>query len=306
MKRIIPLELVGNESLDFSLYDLNGEMIYKKGSKLTPGILMMLCFRNVYTKKEGIGENGEATYEELEFDSIVSHAATDTLIKNAKHIIKTVLDDEKLSENVCNTAVEIIVDEVCSKIQKMECIGQFRIDGEYNIAHAINVSTMSTALGIKLGLNNDDIKDLTLGAFLHDIGKMKIPREIITKPGKLDPEEEQIIKNHASLGYQYIKNELGLSQKVAQIALEHHEKYGGGGYPYGLKGKEITLTAQIVSVASNYDNLISNKPFEKAVSSFDALKKMTAEGSKSFNPYILYRFVYLANKKESSDSDTKE
>ena len=311
MRRIIPLELVGSEKLDFDLYDEKGEIIYKSGDKLTPNFLMMLNYKKVYRKSEPVSldfetKNIDTPKETIGYKSLISQTATTSLIKNARQVLKATFNKDRPAIAVCNATRDIIVEEVGSNIEKIECISQLRIFDEYTFSHTINVSSMSTALGIVLGFNEIDISDLALGALLHDIGKMEVPKDILNKPGKLDPDEFQYMRSHSLLGYQYIKKKMGFDDKVAQVALEHQERYGGGGYPNGLKGKEISLFSQVTAIADVYDALISNRVYKRAIASPDAIKIMLSEGSESFNPYMLYKFIYMANYKEATDLITDE
>lgn len=303
MRRVIPLELVGNESLDFDLYDESGQVIYKKGEKLTPDFLMMINFKKVF-KQDGAANQiitpVKAEVPKPEFKSAISEAATETLIRSSKKVLEVVFENGNADVKECVRSRDIIVDEVASKIEKIKCIGQLRVFDEYTFSHIINVSAMSTALGMLLKLDEQEIKDLALGALLHDIGKMKIPKEILNKPGKLDPQEFRVMQGHSYLGYRYIRREMGLSEKIAKIALQHQERYGGGGYPYGLRGENISELAQIVGIIDVYDALISTRAYKPAILSRDAIKIMLDEGSMSFNPYMLSKFVCLANYKDKN------
>ncbi|MCK7481203.1 MAG: HD domain-containing protein [Candidatus Moduliflexus flocculans] len=148
--------------------------------------------------------------------------------------------------SACETMRDTIVDEVASKVEKIDCIGQLRIFDEYTFSHILNVSSMSVALGLLLGLKEQDISSLAMGALLHDIGKMKIPKKILNKPSRLEPQEFEIMKNHAKLGYDYIKNEMKLSEKIAEVALDHQERYNGGGYPRGLKARKYLYMVKLL------------------------------------------------------------
>jgi len=292
MRRIIPLELVGLESYNYDLFDESGNMIYKKGEKFSPGMLMMLNFKKVYRKED---VELSATGSEQEIESIIPDEVTDYLIQNTKKIMLDTLDGKKTDVDACIETGKIIVEEVGNKIDKIECIGQLRVYDEYTFSHTINVSTLSSALAMALGFSDQEVKDITLAALLHDIGKMKIPKEILNKPGKLEPNEFQIIKKHTTLGYKHIIEEMKLPEHLAKVALEHQERYGGKGYPCGLKGEEISKFAQVAAIADVYDALVSERVYKKAILSHEALKIMLSEGSTSFNPYMLYKFVYLAN-----------
>lgn len=304
MRRIIPLELVGNDKLDFDLYDDKGEIVYRSGDFLTPDLLIKLNHKKIFIKEIISAESFDAEPDNKSKNPVIfthkpliSEDATKNLVKNAKTILKKAYNNEKPDTSVFIETTDIILEEVSNNLEKIDCISQLRIFDEYTFSHTINVSTMSSALGITLKLQEYEIKELALGALLHDIGKMLVPKDILNKPAKLDPDEFEIMKSHTLLGYRYIMENLNVADKVAKVALDHQEKYGGGGYPYGLKGKEINLYAQIASVADVYDALISNRVYKRAFESEKAVEIMLAEGNKSFNPYMLGKFLEITDYK---------
>ena len=299
MRRIIPLELVGNDKLDFDLYDEKGEILYRSGDNLTPELLIKLNYKKVYVKNLLSDENLE--FENpviLTHNTVISEKSTKNLVKSAKTIFNKVFDNEKVETAVFTEATDVILQEVSKNLEKIDCISQLRIFDEYTFSHTVNVSTYSSAIGITLGLSEKDIKELALGALLHDVGKMLVPLDILNKPAKLDPEEFEIMKSHTLLGYRYIKKNLEVSDDVARVALDHQEKYSGGGYPHGLKGKEINLYAQVASIADVYDALTSNRVYKRAFTSEEAIEIMISEGEKSFNPYMLSRFLEITDYKK--------
>lgn len=306
MRRIIPLELVGYEKLDYDLYDENGEILYKNGDELTPNLLIMMNYKKIYKRDEPVKLNFEALEldelsEEREFQSVISKNATEYILKSTKKILKETFNGSTPSTSVCTAVRDTIVNEVADRLEQIDCIGQLRVFDEYTFSHTVNVSTISAAIGMTVGLSDEDINDLALGALLHDIGKMRIPKDVLNKPDKLDHDEFELMKSHTVLGYQLILKEMSLTERIAKVALEHQEKYGGEGYPDGLKGKQISLFAQITSIADVYDALVSKRVYKRPIFSHDALRIMLSEGSASFNPFILYKFVYLANFKDATN-----
>jgi len=305
MKRITALELAGKTILDVNLYNTKGELIYPIGTRLTPSLVMQMNYMQLYIKPEImktrlIDEDYELTTK-AEIRSVIPEDVTENLVDNTKKILYEVLDGAVPNMNVCTVTRDIILDQVQDKIDKVECIGQLRVFDHYTYSHTINVSSMCSALGILLGLKEEELKVLALGGLLHDIGKMKVSKAILNKPAKLTPEEFNEMKNHTIYGYNIIKNEMHLSDDVARVALEHQEKYGGLGYPSGLKGKEIHLNAQIAAICDVYDALVSERVYKKPIPSHEAIKIMLSEGSRSFNPFMLYKFLYLANYRDTSD-----
>ncbi|MCQ2957816.1 MAG: HD-GYP domain-containing protein [Candidatus Gastranaerophilales bacterium] len=303
MRRISALELVGKTVLDFDLYNAQGEIVYPFGTPLNSNLVMQMNYMQLFIKPESrqsrfLDENKPLGTPEIK--SIIPDDVTENLVDNTKKILYDVLDGKTPNVNVCEATRDIILDEVNDKLEKAECIGQLRVFDHYTYSHTINVSSMCAALGLVLKFSDEDMKKLTLGGLLHDIGKMKVSKAILNKPAKLTPEEFEEMKNHTIYGYNIIKKELHQKEDIARVALEHQEKYSGLGYPNGLKGKEIHLYAQVAAICDVYDALVSQRVYKPALPSHEAIKIMLSEGSRSFNPFMLYKFIYLANYKDTS------
>lgn len=306
MQKVVILEHVGKESLDFNLYNSFREVVYEKGSPLTPNMFLKFSSINIYKAdsdepliSEVSKEKYNANTENL--TSVYSQEIADYLVQNTKKILHKLENGEIPEKSVCEATRDVILDEISNKIDQVESIHQLRIVDDYTFSHGVNVSSICSALAFKFDFNQKDIQELTLAALLHDIGKTRIPKEILTKPKPLIPNELEIMKQHTTFGYDIIKNQMQLGERIALVALEHQEKYNGSGYPRGIKGKEISLFAQITSIADVYDALVSQRVYKEPMSSSDALKIMIAEGSKAFNPFVLYKFIYLVNYKSSDD-----
>ena len=114
-----------------------------------------------------------------------------------------------------------------------------------------------------LSMEYDDIYELAMAAILHDVGKCKVPLSILNKPGKLTTEEFEVMKRHAISGLEIASQLTGLSEKIARIICQHHEKWDGSGYPLGLNSYDIELGARIISIADVYDALTANRVYRK-------------------------------------------
>lgn len=312
MKKIVIFEYTGQTSLDFDIYNSFGNIVYKKNEPLTPELMLKLSMSNIY-KADGdeplssnVQQKPKTPKKENTLTSAYAKEIADYLMDNTKKILHQVENGEIPDNSVCEATRKIIIDEIESKIDEVESIHQFRIIDDYTFSHAINVSSLCAAIAMKFDFSEKEIEEITLAGLLHDIGKSKIDKEILMKPKPLAPNELEIMKQHTIYGYDIIKNKLELPEKIALVALEHQEKYGGGGYPKKLKGKEISLFAQITSIADVYDALVSKRVYKDPMSPSDALKIMLSDGSKAFNPFILYKFVYLVNYRNSEELVEKD
>ncbi|HSA06301.1 MAG TPA: HD-GYP domain-containing protein [Candidatus Gastranaerophilales bacterium] len=232
--------------------------------------------------------------KDKEFKSVIDEEKKQTLIKGVKEILYGALNAIPVGAQPCMEVTDNILNEVYTKLRAVNNFNELRVHDYYTFSHSLNVAIISAVIGRELGFNENKLKDLTFSAFLHDIGKMRVPKNILYKPGMLTLEEMQIIKKHSQLGYDYIVETLGLPKELAKPALEHHERWEGTGYPNGLKGNQISEFAQIVAIADVYDAMVSEKIYRGSVKSIDAMRIMLTEESKSFNPLIVNKFVYMA------------
>ena len=164
----------------------------------------------------------------------------------------------------------------------------------YTFYHSMNVCCLCLTIGRYLFLPEVDLKALGVGALLHDIGKTRIPKEIINKPGKLTEKEFSIIKKHPKWSLEILsENSSGskLTYDSINLAYEHHERFDGSGYPLGIKEFRINQFALIAAIADVFDAMTTDRPYRKAMSSDTALKIMFEAGGKDFCPKYLAKFA---------------
>lgn len=160
--------------------------------------------------------------------------------------------------------------------------------------HAIRMTVLAHRLGEKLGLSNKELDNLSLLATLHDIGKTYIPEKILNKPGGLNEEEWQLIKEHPVKGFNIASATEDFSC-VAEEILYHHEHWNGNGYPEGLKEKEIPLLSRIISIVDAYDVMISERPYSQPISKEKAIKELQDCAGTQFDPDLVQIFVKIIN-----------
>lgn len=168
--------------------------------------------------------------------------------------------------------------------------------------HAVRMSEYAFQLGKEIDLNQEKLNKLTLLATLHDIGKVTISEEILTKPGKLNDEEWETIKDHTRKGYSIAASTEEFSA-VAEGILHHHERWDGDGYPHGLAGKEIPLLSRIISIVDAFDVMTNGRPYKSALSKEEALKEIEDCAGSQFDPVLAEKFVQLISNKQDIEND---
>lgn len=162
----------------------------------------------------------------------------------------------------------------------------------YTAGHQRRVANLSVAIAMELGLAGDRITGLRLGATIHDIGKIYVPAEILTRPGRLSPMEFEFIKTHPQVGYDIMKD-VKLPWPVAEMILQHHERMDGSGYPRGLKGDAILLEARILTVADVTEAMMSHRPYRPALGLEAALAEITQYRGIYYDPAVVDACVHL-------------
>jgi putative two-component system response regulator len=152
--------------------------------------------------------------------------------------------------------------------------------------HSRRVADMTLEIAKNLGISNDEIAQIERGALLHDIGKLRIPNNILRKPAGLNPEEWQIMRRHPEYGYDFVK-EINFLDGAADIILSHHERYDGKGYPRGLKGSEISLESRIFSLVDSVDAMMHDRPYHRGISFSAARNEIRQRAGTHFDPELV-------------------
>ena len=156
----------------------------------------------------------------------------------------------------------------------------------YTAGHQNKVADLAKKIAIEMRLPSFQIEGLVLGAMLHDMGKIAIPAEILTRPGKLCPEEMNLIKRHAQIGYEILKD-VTFPWPIADIVHQHHERFNGSGYPQGLSGKDIRIEAQIIAVADVVEAMAGSRPYRPALGIQNALDELKRGKDTSYHPEVV-------------------
>ena len=223
-------------------------------------------------------KNGDFYTVEVTINPILNH---NNEIEEFIAIRNDITDVIKLNEDIENTQKDLIF--------KMGELGETR--SKETGLHVKRVSKYSEILAIHYGLNEEEIKYITLASPMHDIGKVGIPDSILNKPAKLTPEEFEIMKTHTTIGYNLFKNsDKPLLKAAAIISHEHHEKFDGTGYPQGLKGENIHIFARITAVADFFDALSTTRCYKDAWKDEDIFQLFKDESGKHFDPKLINIF----------------
>lgn len=179
------------------------------------------------------------------------------------------------SESFVNTT-NSITNDLMKAIQDNDAIAvdinALKTSDEYTFKHSVDVATMSMIIAKEQGLKKDDIYRIGIAGLLHDMGKSKIPLEILNKPARLNDDEFAVMKQHSVLGYEILNEKNEFPASISLSVLQHHEKMNGKGYPFGVSSDKITPYAKILSVSDVYDALVTERPYKKSFSQRTAVE----------------------------------
>lgn len=201
----------------------------------------------------------------------------------------TVNKEELLSKTISLVSPKQTTLDVFDMLHNMRQVN----DSTY--AHSLNVAIISRIIGKWLHFSNEELDTLTLAGLLHDIGKAKIPDEVLNKDGKLTDEEFQMIRNHPKYGYDILKSQ-PLNSHIKKAALMHHERCDGSGYPMGLTMEEIDDYALIIAIADVYDAMTAARSYRAPLCPFEVIAEFEKDGLQKYKPkYILTFLENIAN-----------
>lgn len=272
--------------VDQTIYDRLGRALIARGSVLDSYIIKSMLDLGIMSIYICEGE-----YEPEDYDKLITPAAKRNIEKlHTEDPSKVTLSasvrarvaegiqyiyNNAESEGLAD-ATDSITNDLMDAIENNDAvaidINALKTSDEYTFKHSVDVATISMILAKQQGLSKQEIYEIGVTGLLHDVGKTKVPLEILNKPGKLDDDEFAVMKQHTVFGYRMIQNRKEFGEPICLGVLQHHEKINGRGYPVGCNASQICPYAKILSVADIYDALVTERPYKKAFSQRDAVE----------------------------------
>jgi len=215
----------------------------------------------------GAVEKVDAIFQDIADGTYLNHEPIDSLVKE-------MLDVLRQSKN---EMIQLIL------------LGEW-VERRLSVS-AVNCMIISAVIGYTMRLASHRLLQLATGALMHDVGMLKVEKDILEKQGKLSSEELTQIRTHPVMGYQIISKEMKYPEEIALVALQHHEHWDGRGYPRSLKGEDITLFARVVTVADAYEAMVSERPYRNSMIGYNAMKNVLSDNGRHFDPQVLKAFL---------------
>lgn len=216
------------------------------------------------------------------------------ILNGSKKVIMTMFNDTRMGKALDVRQAMPVVQEITASISRnsgaLISLARLKTADDYTYMHSVAVCALMISLGHQLGLSADETRQAGLAGLLHDIGKMAVPNDILNKPGKLTEDEFNSVKKHAQAGHDILRGVDGIGNAALDVSLHHHEKIDGSGYPFNLKGNQISLVAKMGAVCDVYDAITSNRPYKPGWEPGHSIKRM-ANNQGHFDETILEAFI---------------
>ncbi len=217
------------------------------------------------------------------------------LHREANQIVRDMLGDIRLGKQIemeqVEPLVERIVDSIFTQQDALLPLARLKDHDNYTFQHSVSVCALMTAFARTLEVPRETIREIAIGALLHDVGKARVPDEILNKPGKLTDAEFDRMKSHVVQSKIILQATPGISQIALDVAAQHHERYDGTGYPNKLKGEQISLYGRMGAIVDVYDAITSNRVYHKGMPPTEALRKLLEWSANHFEPRLVKAFI---------------
>jgi len=216
------------------------------------------------------------------------------VLTGSRKAIMTMFNETRMGKALDMRQAMPVVQEITASVTRnsgaLISLARLKTADDYTYMHSVAVCALMIALGHQLGLSAEETRQAGIAGLLHDIGKMAVPAELLNKPGKLTDDEFTSIKKHAQAGHAILRGVDGIGDAALDVSLHHHEKIDGSGYPFNLKGNQISMVAKMGAVCDVYDAITSNRPYKPGWEPGHSVKRM-ANNQGHFDETILEAFI---------------
>jgi putative nucleotidyltransferase with HDIG domain len=212
----------------------------------------------------------------------------------AKAAVMTMFSDARMGRSMNTKDVDLLVEEISTSIMRhphaLISLSRLKTSDEYTYMHSVAVCALMVALARQMELDEEQVREAGVAGLMHDVGKMMIAPAILNKPDRLTFEEYEAMKHHPQAGLEILQGSQQVTEAVMDVCLHHHEKVDGSGYPYGLKGEEISVFAKMGAICDVYDAVTSDRPYKKGWDAAKSIREMAAWKG-HFDDTIFQHFV---------------
>ena len=300
MKRIRIQDLEPGMIAATDVYNRQDQLVLSAGTVLTEKIINRLSIYNIYfvrikeIEKVEEAEVGQSYAEKVRNSEAFKefHQEFDETVELMQSVISDFASNEVTMDAVNQVVDEaiIMIDADHKEFNVFDIVHNMRQSSDITYAHSINVAMICHTIAKWIGMSEEEAAMAFTCGILHDIGKLRIPDEIINKTEKLTKEEFDLLKTHPIEGYNMLK-ELPIDKHIKNAALMHHERSDGSGYPIGMKGNDIDKFARIVAIADVYEAATAPRVYRKGLSPFEVFELFEKEGIQKYDTHMIMTFM---------------
>lgn len=286
--RRIPLDYVKEGMLlGRSIIDSEGQVLLRAGVEMEEiyiNRLYELGIRYVYIQDDSLGETDEV-------EDVISEETRIETVKLVKKTFSSLQSDRKINIPDLRLVVNRMLDEILDNSNVLLSISDMTALDDFIFYHSVSVCTLAIMTGITLGYDDAKLKDLGVGALLHDIGKSRINPDILRREGSLSEDESSLLSKHPEMGFNILRGHSDISLLSAHVCYQHHERWDGKGFPRQLAGTSIHEYARIVACANIYDELMADRPNRPPYEVSQALNLIRRMSNIYFDPRIVTAMI---------------
>lgn len=277
-------QVKGGMTLAQSVFNLNGTKLLEKGNVLDDRLIIRL--KNSGAKRIWVTDDDHSFLKGMGPQKIFEET-----VKEMEAIQLHVLEGRSFDVNIVNELAQELVEQIIFNEMPFAEMIRMKLTENTILEHMVDVSLLSIMTAKAMGMDKVDMRFVGLSSLVHDVGKFLIPSEILSKPTKLNDYEMRQVRKHPQIGFDILKNIDGINKYALQVALQHHERLDGSGYPQGLKDKHISKYSRIVAISDIYTAVIREKAYRPRLPIYEAGELLWAQAGKELDRDMTSAFL---------------
>lgn len=299
MKAIDLTSLPIGKVLARDIFDAEGRLLLPKNILLKPSHLHHLLNLNhntIYVVEDSTGNFPSSNRVGDEYEETLLPAAFTSVVETIRQLMCEVVEGHIIKKSEIEDAIDLILPEILHTNNVWHCLDRIRVKDDYTFQHSVSVCVIAVKIGQTLEMSEPQLRSLGIAGLLHDVGKARIPQEILQKPGPLNHEECIEMRKHPLYGSQIVNDIAFADRDIVTAVLQHHEYANGSGYPLRLSEDKIHPFSRIIAVADVFDAITSERHYRPRFPLLEAVEEITRESCGHLDPVITRRLIrYILN-----------